>query len=76
MARFACLIYSVRGSAKLLSAMFVERKVRYSALFTKLVGWHASAVSFPLSDVILAHLACSLSGVMFCLHSGITNLSL
>jgi hypothetical protein len=56
--------------------MFVERKVRYSALFTSLVGWHASAVSFPLSVVILAKLACPLSDIMFCLHSGITNLSL
>ncbi len=50
--------------------MFVERKVRYSALFINLVGWHASAVSFPLSDIILAQLACSLSDTMFCLHSG------
>jgi hypothetical protein len=56
--------------------MFVERKVLYSALFTNLVGWHASAVSFPQSDVILAQLACSLSDIMFYLHSGITNLSL
>ncbi len=29
----------------------------------------------PLSDVILAQLACPLSDVMFCLHSRITNLS-
>jgi hypothetical protein len=56
--------------------MFVERKVCYSALFTNLVGWHASAFSNPLSDVILVQLACPLSDVMFCLHSGITNLSL
>ncbi len=56
--------------------MFVERKVLYSALFTNLVGWHADTVSFPLSDVILAQLACPLRDVMFCLHSGITNLSL
>ncbi len=56
--------------------MFVERKVRYSALFTNLVGWHSGAVSFPLSDVILAQLACSLSDVMFYLRSGITSLSL
>ncbi len=56
--------------------MFVEIKVPYSALFTNLVGWHASTVSFPLSDVILAQLACPLSDIMFCLHSGITNLSL
>jgi hypothetical protein len=41
-----------------------------------LVGWHASAISFPLSDIILAQLACLLNDVMFCLHSGITNLSL
>jgi hypothetical protein len=41
-----------------------------------LVRWHAGAVSFPLSDVILAQLACPLSDVKFCLHSGITNLSL
>jgi hypothetical protein len=57
-------------------SMFVEKKVSYSALFKNLVGWHAGAVSFPLSDVILAQLACPLSDVMFCLHSGITNLSL
>jgi hypothetical protein len=56
--------------------MFAERKVRYSALFTNLVRWHASAISFPLSDVILAQLACPLSDIMFCSHSGITNLSL
>jgi len=41
--------------------MFVQRKVCYSALFTNLVGWHASAVNFPLNDVILAELACPLS---------------
>jgi hypothetical protein len=56
--------------------MFVERKVGYTALFTFLVGWHASAVSLPPSDVILAQLAYPLSDVMLCLHSGITNLSL
>ncbi len=56
--------------------MFVERKVRYSALFTNLVGWHAGAVSSPLSDVILAQLACPLRDIMFCLHSERTNLSL
>jgi hypothetical protein len=55
--------------------MFVKRKVRYSTLFTNLVGWHARAVSFPLSDIILALLACPLSDVTFYLHSGITNLS-
>ncbi len=58
-----------------LDAMFAERKVCYSALFTYLVGWHASAVSFPLSDVIFALLACPMSNVIFCLPSGITNLS-
>jgi hypothetical protein len=55
---------------------FVERQVRYSALFTYLVGWHTSAVSFPPSDVIFAQLACSLSDIIFSLHSGITNLYL
>ncbi len=44
--------------------------------FATLVGWHASTVSFPLSDVILAKLACPLSDNMFYLHSRITNLSL
>jgi hypothetical protein len=34
--------------------MFLERKLRYSALSTYLVGWHASAISFPPSDIILA----------------------
>jgi hypothetical protein len=56
--------------------MFVERKVSYSALFTNLVEWHAGAVSFPPSDIILSQLACPLSYIMFCLHSGRTNLSL
>jgi hypothetical protein len=56
--------------------MFVERNVCYSRLFTNLVGWHAGVVSFPLSDVILAQLACPLSEIMFSLHSGITNLAL
>ena len=56
--------------------MFVQRKVCYSALFTNLVGWHAGAVSFPPRDIILAQLACPLGDVMFCLHSGRTNLSL
>jgi hypothetical protein len=56
--------------------LFVESKVCYSALFTNLVRWHAGTVSFPLSDIIMAQLACPLSDVMFCLHSGTTNLSL
>jgi hypothetical protein len=56
--------------------MFVERKVCDLAWFTYLVGWHASAVSVPPNDVTLAKLACLLSDVMFCLHSGITNLYL
>jgi len=56
--------------------MFVEIKVCYSALFTNLVGWHAGAVSFPPRDIILAQLACPLGDIMFCLHSGRTNLSL
>jgi hypothetical protein len=56
--------------------MFVERNVRFSVLFTNLVGRHDGAVSFQLSDIVLAQLVCPLSDVMFCLHSGITNLSL
>jgi hypothetical protein len=47
-------------------AMFVETKVSYSTLFTNLVRCHACAVSFPLSDVILAQLACPLNDIMFC----------
>ncbi len=46
--------------------MFLERKVRYLALFTYLVGWYIGAVSSPPSDVILAQLVCPLSDVMFC----------
>jgi hypothetical protein len=30
-----------------INPMFVEGKVRYSALFTDLARWHAGAVSFP-----------------------------
>ncbi len=55
--------------------MFVERKVHYSALFTNLVGWNASAVSFSPSDVILAQLSCPLSDIMFCLLEELTYLS-
>jgi hypothetical protein len=53
-----------------------REKVRYSALITNLVGWHTGPVSFPLSDIIFAQLVCPLSDTMFCLPSGITNLSL
>ena len=56
-----------------LDAMFAERKVCYSALFTNLVRWHSGTVSFPLSDIFLTQLACPLSDIMFCLHLGITN---
>jgi hypothetical protein len=41
-----------------------------------LVGWHASAVTLHVSDILLAQVACPLSDIMFCLHSRITNLSL
>ncbi len=34
-------------------------------MFTLLVGWHASAVSLPSGDVILALLACHLNGIIF-----------
>ncbi len=44
--------------------MFLERKVGYFALFTFLVGWHASPVSLPWVDVIIAKLAYSLNDVM------------
>jgi hypothetical protein len=56
-------------------AMFVETKVSYSTLLTNLVRCHVGTVSFPLSDIILAQIACPLSDVMFCLDLGITNLS-
>jgi hypothetical protein len=48
--------------------MFVERNVSYSALFTFLVGWHASALSLPTGDVIFARPPCSLNDVIFCSH--------
>ncbi len=67
---------SIGQKVRLLKPMFVDRKVRYSAMFTNLVRWHVGAVSFPLSDVFLAQLACPLNDVIFYLHSGITNLSL
>jgi hypothetical protein len=49
-------------------SMFVERVVSYSALFTFLVGWHASAVCLPPGFVILAQLACPMNDVNLCLH--------
>jgi len=45
------LVGKTRATAATAIPMFVERKVRYSALFTNLVGWYASTVGFPLSDV-------------------------
>ncbi len=60
-----CVSVCVCVCVKWVCAMSVKRKVRYSSLFTNLVRWHAGAVSFPLSDVILAQLACPLSDVMF-----------
>jgi len=56
-------------------SMFVEIFFNYSVLFTYLGGWYASAVSFPISDVILAQLACPLSDIMFCLLEELTYLS-
>jgi hypothetical protein len=55
--------------------MFVERKVHYSALLTNLVGGMPVLLA-PPSDIILAQLACPLSDVMLCLHSGVTKLFL
>ncbi len=47
--------------------MFVERWHSYSALFTFLVVWHASAVGFlPPGDIILAQLTCPLNDIFFC----------
>ncbi len=40
-----------------INVCFVETKVRYSAMFTYMVGWHAGAVTFPPSNFILAQLA-------------------
>jgi hypothetical protein len=45
--------------------MFVERLATSSALIVILVGWHASAVSVPPGDAILAKLACPLNDVIF-----------
>jgi hypothetical protein len=58
-----------------LGTILVERKVLYSALFTNLVRWHAGAINFPPSDIILAQLACPLSDIMFCLHSEFSSVS-
>jgi hypothetical protein len=46
-------------------SMFVWRKFSLSALFTFLVGWHASADSLPQGDIIFAQLACPLNEVIF-----------
>ena len=43
--------------------MFVETWFSSWALFTFLVGWHASAVSLPPGDVTLAQLACPLVSI-------------
>jgi hypothetical protein len=46
-------------------SVFVERYVSSSALFTFLVQLHASAVSLPPADVILAQLGCHQNDVIF-----------
>ncbi len=58
------------------SPMFVEKKVCYSALLTNLVGWHAGAVSFPLSDVIFGPASLPPWVTSCFVYTGITNLSL
>ncbi len=47
----------------------VCRKIgSYSDLFTFLVRWQASAVSWPPSDIIFAQLACPLNDIIFLFH--------
>ncbi len=70
-------LYLMSHSRKILAQFYKTFFGRdYSTLFTYWVRWHTSAVSFPPSVVILTQLACPLSDIMFCLHSGRTNLSL
>jgi hypothetical protein len=38
---------------------------RETDYFLSFVGWHASAVNLPLSDVILTQLACTPNDVIF-----------
>jgi hypothetical protein len=69
------LIHAVVKVSMMLT-MFVEIEVSYSALFTFLVRWHASAVILPPGDVILAQLACLLNDIIFCIHKEyLTHLS-
>jgi hypothetical protein len=64
--RYKIIIQLILGyNSFWLVPMFVEREVSYSAGFTFLVMWHASAVSLPPGDVILAQLACPLNDVIF-----------
>jgi hypothetical protein len=46
----------------------VSREVAWLPFFVYLVGWHASAVSLPPGDIILAQLACPLNDVIISLH--------
>jgi hypothetical protein len=76
---FTILMKQSRQAVRIIKqSIFVFRYlwVHYSALFIFLFVWHASAVSLPPSNVTLVPLVCPLSDVMFCLHSGILNLSL
>jgi hypothetical protein len=67
---------STRGKGRKLTAMFEEKEVSSSALFTFLVGRHARAVSLPPSDAALSHLAYPLKDVIFLFILGDTTLSL
>jgi hypothetical protein len=49
-------------------AQFNAVRVSFSALFTFLVGWHASAVKYPPGDFIFGWLACPLNDIIFCLY--------
>jgi hypothetical protein len=54
--------------------IYLQILVSYSALFTILVGWHASGVSLLPGDVILAQLVCLPQGRHFLFIFGTTNL--
>jgi hypothetical protein len=49
-------------------AMFIERLVSSSTLFTLWLSTMLAVLVCPLDDVIFARLACHFNDIIFCLH--------
>jgi hypothetical protein len=63
----ACFMYNFTSDGAV-DSNFLLTFTYFSALFTFLVGRHASVISLPSGNVLLAQLACRLNVIILCLH--------